>query len=118
MTPEQIADCREIAARIQRQEELPTPWSLVSVAAIHIVSLCNEIERLQPLASFGEKMLDTVKECVTNSGLVIDAETAADVAVVHRLMQWVAYDPAIHEGVSSEYEPGDMIYYWGPSNDT
>lgn len=73
----------------------------------------DEIKRLAPLADFGKKALEEVKECVLNGGYEIAAEDLADFAVECELMQFIPYDPNKHGKTEFDCEPGDMIYYWG-----
>ena len=70
-----------------------------------------EIKRLTPLATFGEKVLEDLKES-TNLGCTdMDVETLDDFAVQCGLMKLIAYDPKVHSEI--EGEEGDMIYWWG-----
>ena len=89
-----------------------------AIAAKRIAELEAEVERLKPLAKFGQHCLGEIKECISEGASELDAEALADKAVECGLFQWVAFDPAKHSIVSDcEAEPGDMIYYWGESND-
>lgn len=66
------------------------------------------------LLKFGERALNELKECIVESGFDVDAERLADHAVAYGLMEYVPYDPEKHgESLGEDYEPGDMIYYWG-----
>lgn len=77
----------------------------------------QEWEEVQRLAEFGKVMLAEVKECIVECGFWMYSETVADKAVEYGLMQYVAYDPDKHGALDAEYEPGDMIYYWGKATD-
>lgn len=58
---------------------------------------------------------ECLKECISEGCFHCDAETLAELAVKAGLMVYEPYDPAKHnmEFSDHEYEPGDMIYYWG-----
>jgi len=64
-------------------------------------------------ALFGKEVLDLIKE---NVELAIGEETIfelADLAVKHKLLEYVSYDRKKHGDEIGEYaEEGDKIYYW------
>lgn len=66
-------------------------------------------------AEFGRMAFECVKECISEGCFDCDAETLAELAVKAGLMVYEPYDPAKHsmEFSDHDYEPGDMIYYWG-----
>ena len=77
-------------------------------------SLRLEVERLQPLAEFGEKVFAELREAIAEGGFDMDAKGIADLAVETWLMEYIPYDPEKHNfDGCEEVEPGDMIYWWG-----
>lgn len=66
-------------------------------------------------ADFGRMAFECLKECISEGCFECDAETLAELAVKAGLMVYEPYDPTRHnmEFSDHEYEPGDMIYYWG-----
>ena len=66
-------------------------------------------------ADFGRMAFECLKECISEGGFDCDAETLAELAVKAGLMVSEPYDPSRHnmEFSDHDYEPGDMIYYWG-----
>jgi len=85
-------------------------------AAIETINAqAAEIKGLTPLAKFGEKVLEQVKDCVRDGCFELEAEDLADFAGECGLFQHIPYDPAKHGEL--ECEPGDMIYWWGTEAD-
>jgi hypothetical protein len=66
-------------------------------------------------AEFGRMAFECLKECISEGCFDCDAEMLAELAVKSGLMVCEPYDPAKHnmEFSDHDYEPGDMIYYWG-----
>ena len=73
----------------------------------------QEFLELRKLAKLGELALCEIKESITEGVFEIDAVSLADSAVDLGVLTYEEYDPSRHNNVSSEIEPGDMIYYWG-----
>lgn len=64
-------------------------------------------------ADFGQMAFEVVKDCIVEGCFDCDAETLAEIAVKAGLMVYEPFDPEKHAMKDHEYEPGDMIYYWG-----
>lgn len=66
-------------------------------------------------AEFGRMAFEYVKECISEGCFEHEVETLAELAVKAGLMVYEPYDPAKHniKFTHYDYEPGDMIYYWG-----
>lgn len=66
-------------------------------------------------AEFGRMAFDCLKECILEGCFDCDAEMLAELAVRAGIMVYEPYDPAKHilNNNGYDYEPGDMIYYWG-----
>lgn len=80
----------------------------------------EDIKKVQPLneagghAPFGKDVLDIIKEQVCKACGDDTIYELADLAVKHKLLEYVAYNKELHGEELSEYaEDGDMIYWWG-----